>query len=695
MAKFHLGLTMAGAISAGAYAAGVFDFLTQALDCWEAEKAARRQAGTPEDQWDIPSHAVEIPVLTGASAGAIVSAIGLVALADQPPDATTAAPINVDGVGTIAARLPRLYRAWVQMPCFVNQAGGADLLGTADLGDGPLCSLLDSSCLGDIATASLLGIKAVAPPRPYLSATLHLFVTHTSLRGVPYDIGFSVGGGEIEGYGMLLHGERRHFVMQGLGTGDFTSPWASLDLPTAIQIPTHTLAGLTSVSGVWSDYTEGALGSSAFPVGLTPRAVLDATLGVYQSRQWPLTELADPPPGMPPFSLRPHFPDSMSALPGTALPYVTVDGGAIDNEPFELARWSLMQTPGTPNPREIAETDRAVLMIDPFPDPPAYDLIGNMDLGLRSVLSRLLPAMINQARFKPAELAAALKEHEYSRYLISPRRRTARGAPLERYGIACGLLGGFGGFLAESFRAHDYQLGRLNCFLFLRDSLAMSLDNKILQAGYAAPARQPGFQSQAVITDAFGKIIPEYQLIPLLGAAAVAPTPPTWPRVAQAVADRMVERAGLRAQAVVAKTLTGRLGSVPRNALRVVWSAFGKSALTEAIRLRLLRDLVQRDQIDGATAGRPEGERSVIAALLNPAYDFRTSLGIAAECRLGEAEVSQVLHDARYAGVITGGPTAPKGQPSYTHITRKPGRVASLPGIRSIVGWATGQPLID
>ena len=43
------------------------------------------------------------------------------------------------------------------------------------------------------------------------------------------------------------------------------------------------------------------------------------------------------------------------------------------------------------------------------------------------------------------------------------------GEKNERYAIATGVLGGFGGFLDESFRAHDYQLGRRNCQKFLRD----------------------------------------------------------------------------------------------------------------------------------------------------------------------------------------------------------------------------------
>ena len=49
---FELGLVMAGAISAGAYSAGVADFLFEALDAYEEEK---RKPG-----WDGPIHDVRI-----------------------------------------------------------------------------------------------------------------------------------------------------------------------------------------------------------------------------------------------------------------------------------------------------------------------------------------------------------------------------------------------------------------------------------------------------------------------------------------------------------------------------------------------------------------------------------------------------------------------------------------------------------
>lgn len=45
--RFEIGLTMAGAISAGAYTPGVIEFLTEALDAWDAAKEAAARGGPP------------------------------------------------------------------------------------------------------------------------------------------------------------------------------------------------------------------------------------------------------------------------------------------------------------------------------------------------------------------------------------------------------------------------------------------------------------------------------------------------------------------------------------------------------------------------------------------------------------------------------------------------------------------------
>ena len=80
---FKLGFALSGAISAGAYTAGVLDYFFQALQAWEMERGI---GGTPQ-------HRVVVQAITGASAGAITGALGAVALArgmDRRPLAGTA-----------------------------------------------------------------------------------------------------------------------------------------------------------------------------------------------------------------------------------------------------------------------------------------------------------------------------------------------------------------------------------------------------------------------------------------------------------------------------------------------------------------------------------------------------------------------------------------------------------------------------
>src|ERR1700736_5430604 len=173
---------MSGAISAGAYTAGVFDFLIQALDEWEK---ARNGPG-------IPNHMVGIKAMSGASAGSIVAAIGAVPLADadqKPIESDTPR----DGEQKIKCYLPKLYEAWVVKPGLVAEGEEKiDFLQTSDL-DGapeetgdfsrtcdippdkaeprPVTSLLNSRLLDAIARAALEVKRVTEAPRPYISKT--------------------------------------------------------------------------------------------------------------------------------------------------------------------------------------------------------------------------------------------------------------------------------------------------------------------------------------------------------------------------------------------------------------------------------------------------------------------------------------------------------------------------------------------
>src|ERR1700756_2958589 len=78
---FYLGLNMPGTVSAGAYTAGVIDFLIEAMDAWYAERDRQtQQFGSDYEKWTIPPHQLELSVMAGASGGGITAALTAAAL---------------------------------------------------------------------------------------------------------------------------------------------------------------------------------------------------------------------------------------------------------------------------------------------------------------------------------------------------------------------------------------------------------------------------------------------------------------------------------------------------------------------------------------------------------------------------------------------------------------------------------------
>src|SRR5271167_2759962 len=75
--SFEISVAVAGGISTGAYIAGVFDFLIEALDAFAAAQAA--------DPRGTPTHNVRVVNLTGTSAGGLSAALAGVALLKNVP----------------------------------------------------------------------------------------------------------------------------------------------------------------------------------------------------------------------------------------------------------------------------------------------------------------------------------------------------------------------------------------------------------------------------------------------------------------------------------------------------------------------------------------------------------------------------------------------------------------------------------
>jgi hypothetical protein len=134
----------------------------------------------------------------------------------------------------------------------------------------------------------------------------------------------------------------------------------------------------------------------------------------------------------------------------------------------------------------------------------------------------MFDALIMQSRFKPAELALAHRDDVYSRFLVAPSRGDT--TPLT-HPLAAGGLGAFLGFCHESFRIHDYLLGRRNCQQFLQQHFTLPQDNPIIKAGY--------FDANEVVLPELKNLRAkngEWPIIPVVGSLAVREEVlPFWP----------------------------------------------------------------------------------------------------------------------------------------------------------------------
>lgn len=668
---FRIGLTMAGAISAGAYTAGVFDFLIRALAAWDEAKNNGTAPG--------PDHRAPIVAMTGASAGGMTAVLGAIALGRglRPTTKVTY------GGGSVECVLPGLYEAWVEQVRMVSDDGRTDLLSLDDLKDGKVRSLLNAGLLDDIRDGALRGPPPQAlppvqpPPYGFLAEPLDVYVTLTNLRGIEYDISF-----DPNVYRMLNHGDRKHYAISGLGSdAGARGDWSAKD-----PLPCLTLSGLNRPGGPAADWAEMGLAgvaTGAFPVGLAAR-VLHAGVEDYTNRPWPIASPDNDSSDDRPIS--PTWPDGWAAANGR-FGFVAVDGGAIDNEPFELARFAIMKDGSSLNARSADQADRAVIMVAPFPEGYGFPRMDPLDDGLVAVIKALLPTMIQQARFKPDELVAAADSTINSRFLIAPKRQ---GSPtVSSNDIACGLLGGFGGFLDQSFREHDFQLGQRNCQRFLSTYFLLPASNPVMGGSSGAAGQAAG----------------PWPIIPLVDGAAKEVAEPAWPRMAMAVFETLISRIEQRAEAVVPLLTKQEVGSgLLRFAITVAWKylpwASVKGKLMQSIRRAILADLIRRDQIeDGVTTlsemdpGRLRNftapQRQILAALAGTGFDLRTVSGLARETGMSQTEVlnalgiacgvpDEAVHKVWKSDIKSSG-----GEEGYALYSRRPALLKSLP----VVGW--------
>jgi hypothetical protein len=661
---------MSGAISAGAYTAGVFDFLIRALAEWHA--------GKPADEPEV-----NLVAFTGASAGGVTAALGAIQLGYGLPcnagGTLDLTPLTRPaGLDPLTCVMPKLHDAWVVRPDMVASGGNGGLLATEDLEQGgELRSVLNWKVLDAIKAAATEPLRAppYGPAVPFMAEPFHVYLTNSNLRGIPYVVG---SGSDV--YKMLAHGDRLHYRITGIGSAATASKFGENDSARR-KLAVEDLKSSRGVNADWQDFGEAALTTAAFPGGLSAR-LLSAAPAEFQNRLWPEFMAGGA-------AIDPQFPDHFPA-PEPTFGFANVDGGMINNDPFEYARFTLIEDwndPSAHNARDPSDADRAVIMISPFPEGAVFDAKAEPKLGLVDVLSQLAPTLIQQARFKPSQIALAAAKDVASRWIIAPRRTQPPGQPGTSAAIACGLLGGFGGFLDRTFREHDYQLGMRNCQKFLGDGLVLDgLNATVFGTGGTAGPRP---------------------VLRLLGSAKQEIPLPKWPRMSLADLDRLQDTVKLRAKKVFDAVLPSLSDSwVVRKLAQGAW-VWKRNDVFETVARLIVGDLIRRDQIEDGLAGPPPGnakrlcklcetERQILAALADPGFDLRTPSGIATTLSISVEKVQQTLrgatdlpcgavHRVWHSGIVT-----ESGEQTYALERFRPAKAETLPIIGAAVRWTLG-----
>jgi len=454
---FHLGLCMAGSISAGAYTAGVVDYLIEALENWEKAKV---------NEPDTPQHQVVIDLLCGASGGGITGAITQFALMDTMDHGK----LNDDGVGYTKPVNNILWDSWVEL------SGGdvfGQILATNDIGDHDIRSVLNATFIDTIAgnlneyILKLAAKNTVLPP--FAGKAPEMFMTLFNITGINYELHSKAATGASAGVQYVSdHRDIAHFRWtEGPYEDDGRMP---VSLKNLEYLPV---------------ILDAAKATGAFPIGLKARMLTRKAKYIWDN----------------PFFNRGKEFDKATIFLGKEITAndpeknytsINADGGTANNEPVELARdillnmrdkkyndVSLTKTVGTMTDLEKTEAKKeflmntSILLIDPFPS--SANNINTPDCN-SDILLKYIPSMVNamnsQLIFDAKDALDAYKKENYGLHIISPARKEVHASKA----IACGSLGGFGGFLDREFRVHDFFLGRHNCQSFLRKYFVVNLN---------------------------------------------------------------------------------------------------------------------------------------------------------------------------------------------------------------------------
>jgi hypothetical protein len=448
---FKIGIAMAGAVSAGAYTAGVIDYLLETLSKWEGAKERNKQLGEDHPDYDhsVPMHNVVIEVMGGSSAGGMTAAIATLGLFEG------LRPINKQNKEKASNKM---YEAWVNL----NDHGDdkmstlLQMLTTEDITEhNGVISLLNSQPIDAIAERAKK-LSRISDLPDYISSQLEVILTVTSLRGIPLSINFFDQSKHQSG--QPLKPAHRMFLHKGIAHLRVT--------PDGIATDPHVIPFDPTKDADRDLLLQCAKASGAFPLGLAPRELQKTQTSyiramvdrMFSTREQDSYEIKAPVNGV------------QIEVKEDTFDFFAVDGGTVNNEPFgEVIRALEEKCIGEPG------QNYAVLMIDPFPNFESETTPErNTSPKLMQLAPKVLGAIRGQAMMKESDLVGGLSD-DHTLRMVFPSRKKENGDK-DPYPISCGSLDGFGGFFSRGFREHDFKLGRKNCQSFLRNYFCLPLD---------------------------------------------------------------------------------------------------------------------------------------------------------------------------------------------------------------------------
>jgi hypothetical protein len=452
---FHLALTMAGAASAGCYTAGVMDYLFEILDLWEQGKGGKHQQ-LASHQHLVPMHQVVIDAMGGTSAGGMTTSMAAIYALNGIINPVTKP-------GEVKEKKDNLfYDSWVLMdddnkedhrPLFEK------IWDTEDLENGKFESLLNSKFIDAIADRAFTSDKNIPLQQrvnnlpSYISKNLQLLYSHCFLRGMPLEVNFETTISKTGRKSVIPnHTTFEHYIVTQYHLNEGKEPDAEKYLFLNPYEAPHsdTLKLSTKATG-------------AFPVGLIYREFTPTQLGegyMKTALKRVITgEFGKPDPDPQSKLKLKYFPDKYSSI--------TVDGGAINNEPYREVLSILNEVTAI---EEDGYSHKGVVMIDPFPDRAQLTKPYEKPNDVIDVVQNIVGTLTDQSRIKRREMLEADAPGSF-RSIVFPRKwkTDANKKPTGQPGtITCAAAMGFGGFLDIKFRQHDFFLGRNNARTFFR-----------------------------------------------------------------------------------------------------------------------------------------------------------------------------------------------------------------------------------